>query len=125
MFADNFSNIAAERVFKAGSIFIGLSSTKPTGTGSNVTEPTGSTYARQLVVLGSPSGGVMTNTDRIEFQTGSSDWGSIPYYVLYDAKSGGNFIGWGDITNAPTMVANFSLLFETGELKFAVSDISG
>lgn len=124
MFSANFKNIAAERVFKAGELWIGLSSTKPATDGTNVTEPTSSNYSRKLISLGDPVDGDVVSTNEIEFLTGDDDWGTIPYYVIYDAQTGGNYWGENKITSNPTMVAGSSLVFHAGAIKFNTEDIS-
>lgn len=124
MFSTAFKNIAAERVFKAGDLYLGLSSTKPAIDGTNITEPTSSNYSRKQISLGDPSDGDLSNTNEIEFQAGDDDWGTIPYYVIFDAQTGGTYWGENKIASNPTMVAGSSLVFHAGSIKFNTEDIS-
>lgn len=124
MFSTAFKNIAAERVFKAGELWLGLSTTKPAADGSNVTEPVSANYSRKLISLGDPADGDLCNTNEIEFRTGDDNWGTIPYYVIYDAQTGGTYWGENKISNSPTMVPDSSLVFRVGVIKFNTEDVS-
>lgn len=124
MFADNFINTAAERVFKTGSIYVGLSTTTPSSNGSNISEPTSSSYTRQLMSMGNPVDGSISNSAQVEFETGSGAWGTITHYVLYDAVTGGNFIACEKVTSQPSLVEGSSLIFRIGAIKLSIQDIS-
>lgn len=124
MFATSFVDLATTRVFKTGSFYLGLSSTLPTETGTNVTEPTAASYARKLIVFGGVANGKVSNSEDIEFETGDDDWGAIPYYVLYDSELGGTFYGWNNITNKPVLVPGAALLFRAGTVELSIEDIS-
>lgn len=79
--------------------FIGLSTTAPTITGTNVSEPSGSGYARvELTTLSKPSGGVVTNTAAIDFHESTASWGTVTHFVIYDALTGGNLLQYGQLS---------------------------
>lgn len=95
-------------------IYVALSSTTPTETGTNVTEPSGGSYARVATVAADwnaatnadPS--VVTNANAITFPTASADWVSgsdLTDFALYDAATSGNYLGKGTIT-VPKPVLN-------------------
>jgi len=89
-------------------IYVGLSTSIPNADGTNVTEPSGNGYARVAVVNdtshfhSAPSqpatGQRQSNVSSITFpQATGGGWGTATYAVLYDAASGGNFLGFGQL----------------------------
>ena len=95
-------------------IYVALSSTTPTETGTNVTEPSGGSYARVATVAADwnaatnadPS--VVTNANAIVFPTASADWVSgadLTHFALYDASTSGNYLGFGALS-VPKPVLN-------------------
>lgn len=79
--------------------YIGLSTTAPTITGTNVSEPSGAGYSRvELTKLSKPSGGVVTNTESIDFHESTASWGTVTHFVIYDALTGGNLLQYGQLS---------------------------
>lgn len=80
--------------------YIGLSTTEPTATGTNVSEPsTSAGYGRVLLEnLSTPTNGVVTNTANINFEESTSSWGTITHFVIYDAEIGGNLLMYGALS---------------------------
>lgn len=101
-----FLNIVAGNVYGTetttalpSQYFIGLSTTAPTITGTNVSEPSGAGYARvELTALSKPSGGVITNTNSIDFHESTASWGTVTHFVIYDALTGGNLLQYGPLS---------------------------
>lgn len=93
--------------FGASTKYIGLSSTLPTRTATNITEPSSGSYARMSTVAAdwaAASGSVpslVTNSVAKLGPVASGDWLSgvnLPYWVLYTALTAGTPLLWGDIT---------------------------
>lgn len=90
----------------APTIYVGLSTTAPAEDGTNVTEPVGNNYARVSTAAGDwnaasladPS--ALDNANSITFPTASGSWGSCTHFVLYDAVSGGNYLGGSSLTTS-------------------------
>lgn len=106
-------------------IYVGLSSTTPTETGSNVTEPSGGSYARVATAASDwnaatnadPS--VVSNANAITFPQATADWVSgsnLTYFVLYDASSSGNVLGSGALTTAKPVLNGDTASFAAGDL---------
>lgn len=101
-----FLNVVAGNVYgsdKAVALptqyFIGLSTTAPTITGTNVNEPSGAGYSRvELTTLGKPSGGVVTNTVSVDFPESTASWGTVTHFVIYDALTNGNLLQYGQLS---------------------------
>lgn len=116
----NFGALAS-----APTIYVGLSSTTPTETGTNVTEPSGGSYARVATAASDwnaatdadPS--VVDNANAIEFPAATADWVSaanLTHFVLYDASSGGNFLGAGALSVAKPVLDGDTASFPAGSL---------
>lgn len=102
---------------------VGLSTTTPTMAGGNVTEPSGNGYAR--VATAPADWGNATNADPSEVSNAvdilfpevtGSGWGTITHFVIYDAASAGNFLGFGALTTPKTPTVGDEPFFDVGEL---------
>lgn len=81
--------------------FVGLSTTTPTDTGTNFTEPSGNAYARvstaaadwAAAAAGDPS--TKSNGNAVTFPQASGSWGTVTHFGLFSATSGGTVQIWG------------------------------
>lgn len=110
----------------ATNIHFGLSSTDPGDDGSGVTEPSGGSYARvqvanNLTNFPAASGGAKSNGTAITFPTATASWGSLGYFCLYDAASGGNFLGGGSLAAAKTIDTGDTAEYAIGDFDFTLS----
>lgn len=80
--------------------YIGLSTTEPTMSGTNVSEPsTSAGYGRVLLEnLSTPTNGVVTNTANINFEESTASWGTVTHFVIYDAEIDGNLLMYGALS---------------------------
>lgn len=80
--------------------YIGLSTTEPTMSGANVSEPsTSAGYGRVLLEnLSAPVNGVVTNTANINFEESTASWGTVTHFVIYDAEIDGNLLMYGALS---------------------------
>ncbi len=109
--------------------YIGVSLTLPTSGGSNITEPTDSAYERQSTnavdwdnATDTDPALSISNTD-ILFAQATEDWFSgavIPYVVIFDSLSGGNFIGFGYYARAKSVYADDILTLEAGKVQLGL-----
>ncbi len=93
--------------------YVALSTTEPTNTGGNVTEPVGGGYARVAVANNATnwpaaSARSKSNGTPITFATPTGSWGTVTHYALYDAATGGTFRGWGRFASGFTIGAGGS-----------------
>lgn len=73
--------------------YVGLSTTTPTSSGGNVTEPSGNGYAPVAVTNNATNfppaaAGAKTNGVAITFPTATGSWGAITYVIVKDAPTG-------------------------------------
>lgn len=110
--------------------YLALSTTPPNAAGGNFTEPAGSSgYARTLVgtsnsnstwLMSEPSGGTTSNIDIIFFPEATASWGTITHFGLFDAKTGGNLMVYGQLTTPVTVPANYVPLFRAGNFSMSI-----
>ena len=116
--------------------YLGLSSTEPTKTGMNVTEPSGNGYSRVLIgnssqsytqLMGNADEGAITNSEEIHFNAATGSWGTLNYAVVYDAATGGYLLASGKILNSSgvetsiTPTANSVVVLKVGSLNFSIT----
>ena len=108
-------------------VYVGFSSTTPTKTGTNVTEPSAGAYARLQVTTAqwtaAASSAVETNADKTWTQA-TADWVSgadLTHMVLYDAVTAGNFLGFVDTTTDKPVLDNDTAKILSGELDLALT----
>jgi hypothetical protein len=116
----NFGALAS-----APTIYVALSSTTPAEDGTNVTEPSGGSYARvatapadwNAATLADPA--VVTNANPITFPTASANWlasANITHFALYDALTVGNFLGFGALTVPKPVLSGDTPSYAAGAL---------
>jgi hypothetical protein len=97
-------------------VYVGLFLTDPTDAGSG-TEVSGGSYARKAMTFGAPSNGASLNSAAVEFDQATGNWGTIPYFAIFDALTSGNMLYHGALTASKNI--------ETGDVfKFATSSVS-
>lgn len=105
--------------------YVGLSTTTPTATGTNFTEPAGGSYARvavtnnatnfPLATAANPTN--KTNGTAIEFPTPTGSWGTPTHFGLFTAASGGTPVDYGALV-APTAITTGAIV------RFPVSSLT-
>src|SRR6185312_16496996 len=85
-------------------LHVGLSTSAPTKTGGNITEPVGKGYARVAVAntmanFPKASNGTKSNGTNITFPEATGAWGTMTHFVVFDAATGGNAVMYGALTN--------------------------
>lgn len=101
--------------------YIGLSSTSPSADGLNVTEPATGGYQRvQLTGLSEPTAGVVTNPTSISFPESTQSWGTVSYFVIFDAATEGNLLMYGELEEARTVEAATIMTLRANSLTLSV-----
>jgi UDP-N-acetylglucosamine enolpyruvyl transferase len=125
--SDSYSNMLLDLAFSKATnnfpatLYVGLSTTTPTNTGTSVTEPVGNAYARVAVTnnatnFPAASARSKSNGTDIVFTTATGSWGTITHFVIYDALTAGNFIAWGALTVPVSVINGATVTFATGSL---------
>jgi uncharacterized membrane protein len=106
----------------APTVYVGLSTTTPTMAGGNVTEPSGNNYARVATAAGdwvtatSADPSLLENANAVTFPQASGSWGTCTHFVLFDAASSGNVLGWGALSVNKTPTAGDTPSFPAASL---------
>lgn len=103
-------------------LWVALSITNPTEDGSGITEPSGFAYTRiqyedWIVGAGRRSG----NAVAIQWVTATGAWGTIGYWAIFDAPTGGNMLLYGDVDTPIVIVAGNRFEFDVDTLRPTVS----
>ncbi len=112
-------HILSTTAFSAPSaVYLGLSIASM-GENAGGTELSGNGYARVgPVAFDAASGGTTDNTAVLDFpaNSGSTNWGAVAYWSLWDAATGGNMLLHGAFTSAKTIEVNDVLRVAAGDL---------
>ena len=106
--------------------YIGLSTTAPSADGTGVTEPpTEAGYARvKLTSLGEPTGGVVTNSQSVNFNESTAAWGTVTHFVIYDTSTvgSGNLLMYGALSAPRTVESATIMTIREGYLSLSVQN---
>jgi hypothetical protein len=108
-------------------VYVGLSSTTPTSTGTNVTEPSTGSYARVATsgaTWSASSAGATSNSAAISFPTATADWASaanMTYAVGYDASTAGNCLWYAALGTAKNVLNGDTASIAIGALTITVT----
>jgi hypothetical protein len=109
-------------------LYIGLSTTTPTRAGANFTEPVGNAYARISTTSadwGAATGttpSVKSNTAIKTFVTATGSWGTVTYFGLFTALTGG-LLKWVGLLGTPKAVGtNDTPSFQAATLQLKYGD---
>jgi hypothetical protein len=113
--------------FTMPTVYVAMSSTTPTLTGTNVTEPSTGGYTRVATsgaTWGTAAAGSITNATAITWPAASADYlagANLTYGALYDAITAGNFLGFGVITVAKNVLNGDTASIPIGGITVTIS----
>lgn len=91
-------------------------------------EVSGGSYARVAVTNSNvywtgPSAtwpAVCSNVDAITFPAATADWGTVGFFAIYDAPTGGNLIWWGSLATSEDIPSGDTYSITAGNLNLAL-----
>jgi len=111
----------------ANNRYTGLSSTTPTKTGGNVTEPSTGSYARvQLIatqMAAAATSATSNNADQT-FPQATADWlggANLTNMVMFDAATVGTFLAFKSLTVAKPVLNGDTAKFASGDMDFTIA----
>jgi hypothetical protein len=101
-------------------LYFALSTTTINDDGTGMTEPVGGAYARVNMAANTTnfpaaSGGAISNAVAITFPTATGSWGTVTYFAVMDASSGGNMLGYAALTASKTIDSGDTPSFAIGD----------
>lgn len=99
-------------------LYIGLSTADPTEGATGIAEPVGGAYGRvEYDNWSTSSGGSnVVNNAAIEFPEATASWGTINYFFIADASSGGNILFYNALTTPKVVNSGEIPRFKAGDL---------
>jgi hypothetical protein len=102
-----------------------LSTTTPSADGSNFTEPSSGGYGRTTIsnpgnvfptspTMGDPT--TYTTNANIPFASPTGSWGTVTYWGIFDASSGGNLLFFGQLDSSANVQSGDTVRFLSGDL---------
>lgn len=117
----NFGALAS-----APTIYVALFTTQPAEDGTGGTEVSGGSYARVSTAAGdwnaatSADPSLLDNANAITFPQATGSWGTVTSFGLYDASSGGNFLGASALDTNKSPTSGDTPEFAAGELNLTL-----
>jgi hypothetical protein len=96
-------------------LYVALSTTDPGEAGAGITEPVAMGYVRVICddwTVASDSTG--TNTSDITFPASTGLWGTIAYFAVFDALTGGNQLFYGPVDISRLVQSGDTAVFYAG-----------
>lgn len=111
-----FGSLLGMETFPKPDVYVGFSTTIPVDLEESVTEPTAADYNRVLYTHWKISGRDVLNNTTITWYT-KSNWGTLVYFLLWDAPVDGNLLGYGALP-APIAAGSGKVIsFKKGDLQ--------
>ncbi len=98
-------------------LYIALSTSTVADDGTGMTEPIGGSYARVACnTWNAASSRSVANTGTVSFPEASSAWGTITYFAVMDAATGGNMIAYGALSASKAIAFGDNASFQSGAI---------
>jgi len=129
-FSNFWENEILDHIFGKGTytppsnIYVALSTTDPTDSGSGISEPSGGSYARKSTAPAdwdAAVSGTVDNANAITFVEATGSWGAITHFALYDALTGGNMLAHGALTTSKIIDDGDVASFAAGDLDVSLT----
>ena len=121
--SDYEANRILDSIF-SNDVYVGLSTGNPGNSGSGLAEPSGNGYTRIKTISSdwnSASGRSKSNKNKITFSTAQGDWGTIGYFALFDASTGGNMIASGTVSPAQSVLSENTIEIDVGNATITIN----
>ena len=126
----DFSNYLANKLISATvrntsypaprNVYLALFTTDPTkdNAGEEVNQ---ASYNRQEVTFTSPTNGVSTNANQVDWNTATSNWGNVGWVAIMDASSAGNMLYYTALDNAKEILSGDQFKIDAGKLSLTLT----
>ena len=134
-FTDYTENAIANHIFRGiaftmpAALYAALFSAVANGETGSVTELSGNGYARAACNPGTSNwnapvagNGTVANGVAITFPQASGDWGTVAYWGLYDAATGGNLLVYAPLANSRNITNEATPSFAAGAMTIQIDN---
>lgn len=97
-------------------VYIALFTSNPGEGGTQTSEVSGGSYARQACTFGAPASNIVANTAAVTFPQATGSWGTITHVGIMDASSAGNMLYYGALGTPKTVGTSDQVSFAIGAL---------
>ena len=103
-------------------IYIALSTSDPGSDGSTISEPSGGGYSRKQISIANLtlSNRMINIATTFTFNTPTASWGTITHVAIFDASTGGNFLGSSSLSTSYNITSGVIFGFNSGMLNFSL-----
>lgn len=125
-----FSNAILAATFRAGSytfpsnVYLALYTSDPTAADTGQ-EVSAGAYDRKSIMFSDPAieAGKMTikNTEAVQFEVATADWGTITHVGIRDAATGGNLLYFGVLASPRTILSGDRITFDEDSIVLTLS----
>jgi len=119
--------VMGKTAYTLPTVWCALYNGNPLGAGSELAAPPATDYAREAcagkwaaAAFVSPTGTIASNAD-IDFGVAGAAWGTVDYFAIFDADTGGNMLASGPLEVSRSVQLNDPVKFPSGELKIRMS----
>lgn len=106
-------------------VYVALYNGNPLGAGTELAAPPATGYVRKAATWGSASfsspTGTIANTADVDFGIAGAAWGTVDYFAIFDAETGGNMLVSDSLEVSRSIQLNDPVKFPIGELKVRLS----
>lgn len=104
---------------RSGTYYLALFLTDPTPSGTG-TEVSGGGYARKIITFGAPalvSGkNQVANSAAVDYGVMAADLGTVAFWGIYDAASGGNLLWYGSFNRSKNVLNGDAITVSAGAI---------
>lgn len=106
----------------AGTLYLGLwTADDGLEAGTQTSECSGGSYARQTIAFDAASAGSSSNTSTVTFPTATGNWGTITHVAVMDASTSGNVLFHGAVTTSKTIETGDTFQVSAGNLTISLA----
>jgi hypothetical protein len=106
-------------------LYVALSTADPGEDGSTIAEPSGGSYARVSIGVGTDNwtrtAGSVANDNAITFPEATGDWGTLTHFALFSALTDGTFLGSGELGSSQAIDSGQTASFPASSLTITLT----
>jgi hypothetical protein len=106
-------------------VYLALCTGSPGAGPSIANEVSGGAYARTAISFGAAASRGVTQSAGVTFPKATANWGTVSYYAVMDASSGGNMLASGSFSAGIPVVTGNTLTVASGQVAISIASGGG